>query len=70
MIFGHINTTCDISKLSQILLAKRLVKFRIILKYNPWYLSQIPLQIMLLPILILKRKSFGKLGRINRHQLS
>ena len=37
MIFG-INTTCDISKLSQIL------------KYHSWYLCQISLQIMLLPI--------------------
>ena len=52
MIFG-INTTRDISKLSQISLAYRLVKLRItILKYHLWYLYQISLQIMLLPILI------------------
>ena len=51
MIFG-INTTHDISKLSQISLAKRLVKLRItiILKYHSWCLCQISLQIMLLPI--------------------
>ena len=50
MIFG-INTTCDISKLSQISLAQQLVKLRItILKYHSWYLCQISLQIMLLPI--------------------
>ena len=49
MIFG-INTTRDISKLSQISLAQRLVKLRItILKYHSWYLCQISLQIMLLP---------------------
>ena len=53
MIFGT-NTTSDISKLSQISLAKRLVKLRItILKYHSWYLCQISLQIMLLPIQIL-----------------
>ena len=52
MIFG-INTTRDISKLSQISLAWRRVKLRItILKYHLWYLCQISLQIMLLPILI------------------
>ena len=52
MIFG-LNTTCDTSKLSQISLAKRLVKLRItILKYHSWYLCQISLQIMLLPIQI------------------
>ena len=52
MIFG-IKTTRDISKLSQISLAWRLVKLRItILKYHSWYLCQISLQIMLLPILI------------------
>ena len=50
MIFC-INTTRDISKLSQISLASRLVKLRItILKYHSWYLYQISLQIMLLPI--------------------
>ena len=44
----------DISKLSQISLALRLVKLRItILKYHSWYLCQISLQIMLLPIQIL-----------------
>ena len=49
MIFG-INTTRDISKLSQISLAWRLVKLRItISKYHSWYLCQISLQIMLLP---------------------
>ena len=41
MIFG-INTTRDTSKLSQIIT---------ILKYHAWYLCQISLQIMLLPIL-------------------
>ena len=52
MIFG-INTTRDISKLSQISLAYRLVKLRTtISKYHLWYLGQISLQIMLLPILI------------------
>ena len=52
MIFG-INTTCDISKLSQISLALQLLKLRItiISKYYLWYLCQISLQIMLLPIL-------------------
>ena len=51
MIFG-INTTRDISKLSQISLAYWLVKLRItISKYHSWYLCQISLQIMLLPIL-------------------
>ena len=54
MIFG-INTTREISKLSQISLANRLVKLRItILKYHPWYLRKISLQIMLLPIQIRK----------------
>ena len=53
MIFG-INTTHDILKLSQISLAKRLVELRItILRYPSWYLCQISLQIMLLPIQIL-----------------
>ena len=53
MIFG-INTTRVISKLSQISLAWRLVKFRItILKYHSWYLCQISLQIILLPIQII-----------------
>ena len=53
MIFG-INTTRDIPKLSQISLARRLVKLRItISKYHSWYLCQISLQIMLLPILII-----------------
>ena len=52
MIFG-INTTRDISKLSEISLAQRLVKLRItILKYHSWYLCQISQQIMLLPIQI------------------
>ena len=52
MIFG-INNTRDISKLSQISLAERLVKLRIaILKYHLWYLRRISLQIMRLPILI------------------
>ena len=51
MIFG-INNTRDISKLSQISLAERLVKLRIaILKYHSWYLRRISLQIMRLPIL-------------------
>ena len=50
MIFG-INTARDISKLSQISHAYRLVKLRItILKYHSWYLCQISLQIILLPI--------------------
>ena len=53
MIFG-INTSCGISKLPQISLAYRLVKLcKTILKYHSWYLCQISLQIMLLPILIL-----------------
>ena len=53
MIFG-INTTRVISKLSQISLAWRLVKFRItILKYHSRYLCQISLQIILLPIQII-----------------
>ena len=47
MIFG-INTTRDISKLSQISLIT-------VLKYHSWYLGQILLQIMLLPIQILQR---------------
>ena len=47
MIFG-INTTCDISKLSQIL------------KYHSWYLCQISLQIMLL--LILNQDIFSTLN--------
>ena len=47
------NATRDISKLSQISLAYWLVKLRItILKYHLWYLCQISLQIMLLPIQI------------------
>ena len=55
MILG-INTTPDITKLSQISLAYRLVKLRVtILKYHSWYLCQISLQIMLLPIPILPR---------------
>ena len=49
MTFG-MNTTRDISKLSQISLALRLGKLCItILKYHLWYLWQISLQIMLLP---------------------
>ena len=49
MIFG-INTTRDISKLSQI---SQLAELRItVFKYHSWYLYQISLQIMLLPILI------------------
>ena len=52
MIFGR-NTTRDISKVCQISLAYRLMKLRItILKYHSWYLCQISLQIMLLPIRI------------------
>ena len=54
MIFG-INTIRDISKLSQISLAQRLVELRItISKYLSWYLGQImiSLLIMLLPIQI------------------
>ena len=58
MLFG-INTTRDISKLSQISLAPRLVKLRIaISKYHSWYLCKISLQIMLLPILILLHEKF------------
>ena len=49
VIFG-INTTCDISKLSQIL------------KYHSWYLCQISLQIMLLPILSHKFFNYDHLG--------
>ena len=48
MIFG-INTTRDISKLSQISLAELRIT---VLKYHLWYLYQISLQIMLLPIQI------------------
>ena len=44
MIFG-VNTTRDISKLSNLRIT--------ILKYHAWYLCQISLQIMLLPILII-----------------
>ena len=59
MIFG-INTTHDISKLSQISLALRLVKLRItILKYHLWYLCQISLLIILLPILITDQLCLG-----------
>ena len=51
MIFG-VNTTRDISKLSQISLAQRLVKLRItISKDHSCCLCQISLQIVLLPIL-------------------
>ena len=58
MIFGR-NTTRDISKLSQISLAQRLVKLPItISKYRSWYLCQISLQIMLLPIHILLHEKF------------
>ena len=57
VIFG-INTTRDISKLSQISLAEGLVKLRIkISTYHSWYLCQISLQIMLLAILIRKIRS-------------
>ena len=63
MIFG-INTTCDISKWSQISLTRRLVKLHItILKYHSWYLCQISLQIMLLPIL--KQHGLCELSEIN-----
>ena len=51
MIFG-INTTGDISKLSQI---SRIT----ILKYHSWHLCQISLQIMLLPILVIRVISNG-----------
>ena len=48
------NTNRDISKLPEISRAVRRVKLRLtILKYHSWYLCQISLQIMLLPILIL-----------------
>ena len=51
MIFS-INTTRNILKLSQISVAWRFVKLRLtILKYHSWYLCQISLLIMLLPIL-------------------
>ena len=56
MIFG-IYTTRDISKSPQISLAQRLVKLcKTILKYRSWYLCQISLQIMLLPMLIMSAK--------------
>ena len=59
MIFS-INTTRDISKCSQISRAVRRVKLRItILKYHSWYLCQISLLILLLPILIIT-KNIGK----------
>ena len=55
MIFG-INTTYDISKLSQISLAKRLMKLRkTVSKYHSWYLCQISQLITLLPIQILHK---------------
>ena len=58
MIFG-IDTTCDISKLSQISLAYWLVKLRITTsKYHSWYLCQISRTIMLLPILIISEHKF------------
>ena len=45
MIFG-VNTTCDISKLSQISLVYRLVKLRVtVLKYHSRYLYQIHVSI-------------------------
>ena len=49
MIFG-INTTRHISKLSQLRIT--------ISKYHSWYLCQISLQIMLLPILIVQCQHF------------
>ena len=50
---GVTNTTSDTSKLSQISRAVRRVKLRItILKYHSWYLCQISLQIMPLPMQI------------------
>ena len=69
MIFG-INTTSDISKLSQISLTERLVKFRItILKYHSWYLCQISLQIMLLPILMSRNYRCVKFVNISKSSL-
>ena len=65
MKFG-INTTCDISKLSQISLSERLVKFRTtILKYHSWYLCQVSLQIMLLPILTILKYHLWYLCQIS-----
>ena len=53
MILG-INTTCDISKLSQIR--------KTILKYHSWYLCQMSLQIMLLQGSTFRKKSWGQLA--------
>ena len=66
MTFG-INTTRDISKLSQISLAQRLVKLCItISKYHPWYLCQISLEIMPLLIQILENGCISfNIGIIN-----
>ena len=64
-----INNTRDISKLSQISLALRLVKLpTTILKYH-WYLCQISLQIILLPIQILRRYNRTLLNHRNNLQL-
>jgi len=57
VIFG-INTTRDISKLSQISRAIRRLSITIS-KYHSWYLRQISLQIILLPILIISFSSFS-----------
>ena len=63
VIIGII-TTRDISKLSQISFAQRLVKLRItISKYHEWYLCQISLQIMLLPIQIAPQSIFRTINR-------
>ena len=60
MIFG-VNTTRDISKLSQI----SLVKLRItISKYHSWYLCQISLQIMLLPIQTYRNQVFLRMSHV------
>ena len=58
-VFG-INTTCDISKLSQISRAVRIT----ILKCHSWYLCQISLQIMLLPIQILHNSTVSSFYNI------
>ena len=61
-----LQTFCDISKLSQISLAYGLVKLRsTILKYHSWYLCQISLQIMLLPILMVHMYSFTTVKEIH-----
>ena len=71
MLFGR-NTTRNISKLSPISLALQHVKLRTtISKYHSWYLCQISLQIMLLPIQIEKIRNSKRavvMGREKRRK--